>query len=423
MGAGQHRSEWGAGWPIVLAAFIGSGCGVSLLITAAGLFILPMQREFGWPIALLSLGPVVSLVVALLLPLNGVLIDRFGPRRVAILGFLGFPVSLLLMAMVPASPVVYLALSVLVGVAALGTHSVAFAKCVSAWFRERPGLPLSIMLTGVSAIGIIVLPLLTSIIATWGWRMGFVVLAGIAALPGLVVVVLLMRDRPPELIGPATGPLAAAVEDASEPAFAEVIRTRAFWILFAAIAGAALPIGGVLNHVFVALAGMEFDPAQVGLVASVFAASVAVGRLAAGYLLDTINPYFVGFLYFLGAAAAALAFALCGPGAALAIVAAAAGVLGLAQGAEGSFFAFYLLHVFGRRSYAKAYAVLSMGVSLLVAVGGIVFGMIADHFHSYRPAFLLAVAVFAVSALLMLVLGRVVNYSAASTLREQEGRL
>jgi MFS family permease len=395
-----NRAEWRRGWPVLLASFFGSGTGVSLFTVAAGLFILPMHREFGWPISVLVMGPVTSLLVAVLLPFAGALIDRIGARRVALAGFFVYAAGLFAFAAMPGSLFAYFALATLVGIGGSPIGSITFAKCVSGWFRSRPGLPLSIMLTGVSALATLVLPLLSRIIATYGWRAGFVALGVLALVPGFVSVAALFREAP--VATSASSDAQGAIDEAS---FAEVIRTPTFWILFSACAGSGLPVGGVLNHIFVALDGLGFDAAGIGLIASIFAISIAGGRLLSGFLLDVMRPYLVGALFFGVAAGGAAMLALAVRGAPLLEIGLATGALGMAQGALGSFFAFFLLHIFGRRAYAKAYGINSMGVALSVAAGGVLFGLIADRLGGYGWAFGLAMAMFAGAGGLMLALG------------------
>src|SRR5262245_57845564 len=78
------KSEWRAGWRVLLSAAVGVGVGTPAVINTAGLFVVPMQQEFGWSRSALAIGPIVGLISSCLSPLGGWLIDRYGARPLAI---------------------------------------------------------------------------------------------------------------------------------------------------------------------------------------------------------------------------------------------------------------------------------------------------------------------------------------------------
>ena len=82
----QPASEWRRGWRPLASGFIGTGTGSGLFIMTAGLFIIPMQEEFGWSRSALTIGPVIIFFSAFLQPLAGEIVDRFGARPSVIAG-------------------------------------------------------------------------------------------------------------------------------------------------------------------------------------------------------------------------------------------------------------------------------------------------------------------------------------------------
>ena len=94
------REEWKRGWRLVLACCIGFSF-FSLLTHTMGMFMQPIGKEFGWSRTLLSAGVTISgIATALLSPPFGILIDRFGSRRLALPGIVvtAFAVSLIALA-------------------------------------------------------------------------------------------------------------------------------------------------------------------------------------------------------------------------------------------------------------------------------------------------------------------------------------
>ena len=87
-GKSAAREEWRLHWLLLLAATVGLSFS-TMPTQVLGLFMEPLQADFGWNRATISLGMTVLAVVSTLaMPFAGALIDRFGPRAVAILGLI-----------------------------------------------------------------------------------------------------------------------------------------------------------------------------------------------------------------------------------------------------------------------------------------------------------------------------------------------
>ena len=82
--AGRPRVFYG--WRLVLLAALVMAVGAVLRFDAVGVLVLPLSQEFGWSLALLSLGLTLPRLVALADPVVGYVTDRFGPRRTALTG-------------------------------------------------------------------------------------------------------------------------------------------------------------------------------------------------------------------------------------------------------------------------------------------------------------------------------------------------
>ena len=82
--------EWRRYWPLPIAGAGGLFTAV-LYVYSAGLFIEPLNRAFGWPATIATLGMmVVGIVAALGNPFVGLLVDRIGPGVVAVIGVLAY---------------------------------------------------------------------------------------------------------------------------------------------------------------------------------------------------------------------------------------------------------------------------------------------------------------------------------------------
>ena len=133
-----------------------------LLFHAFSAYVLPLQQEFGWNRTLLaSAFALIRMESGILGPLQGWMIDRFGPRRVMTVGNVLF-------AQVNSLTTFYAALAV-VGLGSSLGGFMPIAATVTQWFARRRSPALGITLSGMGAGGMMV-PLVVSLIASHGWR-------------------------------------------------------------------------------------------------------------------------------------------------------------------------------------------------------------------------------------------------------------
>ena len=165
-------------------------------IGAPGVFIRPLQQEFGWSAADISSAFAIRLALfGLIAPFAAAFINRFGVRAV-VLAAIGMVSSGVVASLFMTQLWQLVALwGVLIG---LGTGMVALvlgATVAARWFHHRRGLVVG-MLTASTATGqLVFLPLLAKLTEDYGWRaaLGFVV---VMLLLAGVVALLLLRDRP-----------------------------------------------------------------------------------------------------------------------------------------------------------------------------------------------------------------------------------
>src|SRR5881296_3347210 len=188
------------GWWVVAAfcvsTFISTG-----IRHAVGPFLKPIVADLHLDRASFSLVIALSLLLyGVFMPLAGMLLDRFSVRLVASLGTLVLVASLVMTAMVRNLWEFTLVYGVLVPLGLAGTGPVIASGVVARWFNKRRGTALSVLgsasMTGMSLL----VPAVTWLIITTGWRATYAVIAG-----GVLVLVLplclwVMRDSP-ESIG------------------------------------------------------------------------------------------------------------------------------------------------------------------------------------------------------------------------------
>ncbi|MEX1148299.1 MAG: MFS transporter, partial [Sphingomonadales bacterium] len=222
-------AEWRVGWTVVFAGCVGTGTGYGMFLMSAGLFIKPMQDELGWSTSTIAIAPMVLVIAALLSPLGGVIIDRFGARRVAITGLSLFVLAYIIMGLVAMSPWTLYLMVALFGMIGPLSGPAVFTKGVAGWFRHSMGTAFGLTMSGVSLVALFSLPLVAYIIDNFGWRAGYLGLAGIVFLLGLPSVLALFRERAQPL-----APLARPGAPAEGVPLRQALKDRRFWLYLTA---------------------------------------------------------------------------------------------------------------------------------------------------------------------------------------------
>jgi MFS family permease len=201
-----------AGWRVVATAFCLATYAWGLGFYSLSLYVHHLGGPQGWSSTLLStLTTAYFLAGAVAIGGMQRAAARFGRRRVAIAG------ALLLAAGVAALPratqVAGLAAAYLV--MALGwaaTSGTAVSHVIGLWFERRRGLALNLALTGASASGFLLVPLLAWAIARFGVADGLAWVAGAAA---LAMVALLATNLPEPEARPAQTDASVAASEAT----------------------------------------------------------------------------------------------------------------------------------------------------------------------------------------------------------------
>jgi MFS family permease len=158
------------GWLVVTAAFLVALYGFGLGFYGPGIYLVSLKALHGWPTRELSTAITTYYVLGatLLFFWVGPLFDRHGVRKVVVPGTVAMACGVVLLALVTRPWHVYAAFAVMsVGWATMS--GAAINIIVAPWFDRRRKLAVSWALNGASAGGIIIAPLLTLLIAEFGF--------------------------------------------------------------------------------------------------------------------------------------------------------------------------------------------------------------------------------------------------------------
>ena len=287
------------GYWIIVVAFIGlfisSGCG----IYSFGLFVRPLQEEFGWTRAgIMTANTISSLVRGIGVVLIGRMIDRFGPKHVMVVGSVVVGLGLGLVSTINSLWQFY----IYYGLAGIGFGGMGFIPVTGLlfkWFRKRRGMAIGVSGVGIGIGSFVMAPLLGSyIIPHFGWRAAFLII-GLVPIIVFIPLVLLVVKRGPEVMGlQPDGIKEMPAEDTSVSnrgyrgglSFRQAIKTSTFWLM--AIPGAMFSFAtmGIIQNQVVHLTDIGFSAAIAAGVVGIVGITNSAGKFSFGLACDRIRP-------------------------------------------------------------------------------------------------------------------------------------
>lgn len=260
-------------WIIVGVTFfillVGAG-----IRSAPGVFMVPVEQEFGWSRSSISIALSINLLLyGLVGPFAAAVMDRFGIRRITIIALILLALGSSLTIWMYASWQLTVLWGVVVGLGSGCTASVLGAMIANRWFVKQRGLVMGILTASGATGQLVFLPLLPSLAESDGWRTASWVIA-IAALILVPIVAILIRDRPSDKGLQAFGATEVdkEIEDSKQNPFRAAVdgllkgsRSFDFWLLAGSFFICGLSTNGLIGTHFIA-ACMEYGiPAGVGL--------------------------------------------------------------------------------------------------------------------------------------------------------------
>lgn len=258
-----------------------------------GTFVVALERHFGWSRTLLSGAFALTRVQgAALGPIEGYLIDRFGPRRMVMAGFLVMGTGFILFSLVQTAWHFYVAFVVISLGAGLGGW-LAMIAAVNNWFIKHRALALSVGMSGTHVAGLLV-PILALSIVAFGFQkvaLGTGILLVVIAIPAA----LLVRNKPEEYgmvpdgeHEPTAKEDGVEAEEEPEPAFTarEALQTRAFWCIAFAHIASAVPIVTLSIHLAPKLTDIGLSLEMAGVVVATYTIVALPTQFISGYLGD-----------------------------------------------------------------------------------------------------------------------------------------
>src|SRR3984893_7850407 len=289
----ETRKSLHYGWILLIAVVFVmlAGSGIRAVF---GVFIKPIEAEFGWTRQQLSGAAALSLfVLGAVGPTVGWLADIWGPRRVMLLSTVTLGIGTVLASFTGHLWQLYASAGVLMAMGAGGLGMATSATIAARWFVARRGLILGILGGAMSAGQMLVVPLSMVIIRLYGWRASFLWLGIGVLLLALPVIFAFVRDDPkdkglqPYGAGTARGKAFGGVVDERRVPGSEAMGMPAFWLLASTFFVCGYTSNGlVLTHLIPHAAEHGFSEMHAAQALGLMGEMNIVGTVLSGWICD-----------------------------------------------------------------------------------------------------------------------------------------
>lgn len=360
-----------------------------------GLFIKPLAAQFGWSRAQASMMPTIfGLTFAVVGPLCGRAVDRFGVRPVTAVSILCLSAGFFALSMMTGDLYQFAAIILFIAVFGSATSAIPYVRLVGSWFDKARGLAIGVIMMGTGVTALFAPRLAGAYIAEHGWRSAYQVLA-VVALLALPLVLVWGSER--------TGAKTQVQQRAAAGmSFREAVSTRRFWVLGITFALAGSAIAGLAPHFVPMLQDRGMSLPQAGIAFGWVGIAIVGGRLLTGFLCDHVFAPLIATATLAMAALGCLGLVYLGP--AFAIPGAL--LIGLSMGAEIDLAGYMSARYFGLRSYGTIFGFQYGLFSLGAGVGPLLNGLLFDRFGNYDAALIAAAAILLLGIPFVLSLGR-----------------
>lgn len=395
--------EWRQGGALVAAAATGVAL-PSLMPYTMGVFIQPLHAEFGWSRTLITSGLMINATIGVLFAgLIGMLIDRFGPRRIALPGVIFFCSMFGLLSTASGSSAQWWLSWLFLALASTMVSPTIWTSAVVSRFDASRGLATSLALVGASLTGALGPIIGGYLVATFGWRGGYLGLASLWIAVALPLILLFFYSASDLERKVKVAPHLLNHEVHSGVGVGSALKEGAFYKISVSCALLILAIQMLIVH-FIPIAqdrGLARDEAI--LIAGMVGFSAILGRLASGVLLDHFAGYRVGGyisllpgLSVIAILPASTSFWISGLSALL---------LGLAAGAEMEIASNLASRYLPLKRYGTLFGLMVGAIGLAAGAGPFVAAKMYDTLGSYDAALWSALPISFISALLLFSLG------------------
>ena len=372
-------------WAVFVSVFFSGGLIIGLNTYSFGLFIVPLEKEFGWTREEISLGYSISFVSSLFAPIIGKFVDLKG-TKIFLVGSL-FLISFgFIFRPLMTSLNHWILLNSLVFAGYPGTLLLASGILMQVWFPKSRGRMVALATSGHNAGGLVV-PLITLfILSIYNWKFAYAFFGGIIFIIAIFSLFFVKNSPDKKNITLDNDVKKVGID------FISAIKTKKFIFLTLGITFAMFTYNGVMPQMAPHLQteGLSLIAATIAM--SYIGAMGIMSKLVFGRLSEKYSSIFMTcisvFLQSIGLAVILLSFGN--------IIGIWIGVIifGIGFGGLGALITLNITECFGMKSLGSVYGLLSFLGIWASILAPWMMGRIYDLTSSYRYAHLIVIGIF-----------------------------
>jgi len=397
----ENKKSWpmSRGWAIVWASFFTTAFASGGSQYGFGIFVEPLEQEFGWTRTQINLSLSIGLISGLLSPLVGWGVDKYGSRVIMTVSLIIVGVSFFLRAGMTDLWQWY-ALSAMLAVGFPGTF-LPIGKLVGTWFPATRGRMMGTAITGNNVFGLVGVPLLSLVIVADSWRTAYAIIGG-GVMIVAVAVWFIVRSVPEsnETQISESSQIDTSAGSPSDYSLREAINSRKFWLLLAGVTCAGFSYPSFMTQLIPHMQSVGWGSSQATLVLTVLAGTALASKVTWGLLSERLTAR-ISFV---------IAISIMSTGVILVTLAGSSVFIwpaivyfGAGFGGIGPLMSLVVMEVFGLRNFGSIQGVVAMVLATVpVLIGPILAGSLFDLTGSYETSFWIVSGIFAVGGLLVL---------------------
>ncbi len=412
--------------------WIVAGCFVLLFLFAGAgfysfsIFIEPLETDFGWSRSAISLAMSLYMIVhGLIGPFVGHATEAYGPKKVMTFFAVISGAAFILVSFTTSLWFFYGAY-ILLSVGTTGIGFIPVSSILARWFVRRRGTAIGFAMLGIAVGGLVMAPLVGTLIEHFGWRMCFVFLGVLVWVLALPVTLFVLKGSPAEMgllpdgdepdvvenqeaTREQGGPPTPSIEE-GWPA-REAFRTKEFfWVVAAFFFGPVAQMGMLQHQVpLIVEAGISQSAAATAL--GLTAGLGGLGKLTFGRISELVPFRYAAMLCF---SLQALGVLIVFNAHSIVTVWVYVAIFGFAMGGVIVLLPLAVAHFFGLASFGVIMGTVSLIQATGNATGALVSGLIYDYLGSYHYAMLVCMCLYVAATLCIFMAGDPKPYAAKS---------
>jgi len=360
-------------------------------------FLLPLEREFGWTRSeLTSVYSIYLLVNGFTAPLVGLTFDRLGPRWVYGCGMLSLGAAFYLAGSLSALWQFYLFIGALVGIGVSMNGMVPGSALLARWYRERLSTAMGVAYSAFGIGTVVFVPLVQYLVGEFDWRATYRIMGSALLLLAPVVILAL-----PWKTFAAGHPARSGSRHKSGEGWtlASALRSRVFWGLVQVFFFTASAMFAIIVQLVAYFVDAGFSPLAAATAFGMVGLLSGVSVMASGLSSDRFGYRQTISLSFVGTATGMALLLLLSFHPSVLLLVLFVPVFGLCMGMRGPIVSSVAARYFAGPRVATIYGLIYASNAIGAALGAFAGGLLHDLTGGYRAALAMSLVLITVAAL------------------------